>query len=224
MVDPRDEVWIGGAVGTTVGSGADDAPMHALDHRERLVGLLGGAEGRDGDELAGAHEPVHRTSAVLGVIGHAGHGERMHGLQEQGSDAADEHRPVGVDAPGDAVGTEQTGVALDRGGEIAHRRVVAGEQFAQAPAESEAHLADDATETFGGGDDERGEVVSGHGTRLRGSVPDPPVGARIAGPVRVRGGRYDGRTTQPIATGEAGSSPALTRSRVWSPLHEPECL
>ena len=68
--------------------------------------------GGGADELGGAVQATPGIPAVVGVLGHAGHGPGVQRLQQQGPQAADQHRQVAVDPPGHAVGPEQAAIAL----------------------------------------------------------------------------------------------------------------
>ena len=129
---------VGRGVGPSVGSGAHDGRVHPLDHRDGGLGVLGGAVGGGGDELGGAHEAPVGVAAVVGVLGHTGHGERVEHLQQQGPQAADEHGGVGVHPPGGAVGSEQPRIAVDRLTEVPNRLPIAGDHASDAAAESMA--------------------------------------------------------------------------------------
>ena len=67
---------------------------------------LGGAEGGDRQEAAGAGEPAPDVAAVAGVLRHRGHRLRLQGLEQDGPEASDVHRRVAVDPRDRAAGRE----------------------------------------------------------------------------------------------------------------------
>ena len=77
---------------------------HALDGH---LGLVPGPEGGGAEEGSRALETAQRVLAVVRELGHSGHGQGVEHLEQEGSDAADEHgREIRVDLPGDGVGWE----------------------------------------------------------------------------------------------------------------------
>ena len=139
-VHPPEQPWVACVVRATVGGDAGDPSVdlaHAGDHR---LGLGGGAVGRDADIARGALQTAQWIVAIVGVIRNARHGERVQGLQEQRTKAADEHGRVGVHAPGGACGAEQAGVDARR---VVHRwRCATGEHEAHATLQFAADVID----------------------------------------------------------------------------------
>ena len=134
-----EQVGVGGPVGPPVGGGALHPLVDAAHGSDRGLGLVGRAEGGRADEPAGAVQSSERIAPVVGVVGDARHGERVHGLQQQGPDAADDHRRVGVDLEGGAVGTEQAGVVGEGHRPLDHI-VAAGQDATDATAELHAEI------------------------------------------------------------------------------------
>jgi hypothetical protein len=69
----------------------------------QLVGLLGGAPGHDAHEVGGALQPADRVLLEGGVLPDAAHRDRVQCLEHEAPYAADPHRPVDVDLPGDTL-------------------------------------------------------------------------------------------------------------------------
>jgi hypothetical protein len=65
--------------------------MDSGHESERGLGLFSGAEGGGCNELTGVGEAIKRMAAVVRVISNASHCERVHRLQEQCSNAGNEH-------------------------------------------------------------------------------------------------------------------------------------
>ena len=106
-VHPREQVRIVGPVGHAVGCRALHAVVDRPDHRHRLLRIGDRSERGGAEKLGRPLQSTERIVLVGRVIGDARHGRWMQGLQEQRTDAADEHRRVGVHVPGRAVGPEQ---------------------------------------------------------------------------------------------------------------------
>ena len=139
-VHPEQQVRVGGVVRRAVGHRPAHAVVDGPDDVDRLLGVVLGAERGDREEAAGAGEPAPHVAAVAGVLGHRGHRGRVHRLQQDGPDAADEHRGVAVD-PGDgAVRGEpaRTRGAVDPLAVL--RPVRSGHAAEQLRAEPVAHL------------------------------------------------------------------------------------
>ncbi len=103
-MDERHQVGVVSRVGPPVGSRplhpAVD-PLHLGDGGLRLGDR---SEGCCGDERCRPPQPARRILPVVRVLRHAGHGERMERLQQQGAEPTDEHGgQVGVDRPRHAV-------------------------------------------------------------------------------------------------------------------------
>ena len=105
-VHPLQEVRVGGGVRRPVRHGADDPLVDRADDVDRLLGVLGGAEGRHREEPAGAREPAPDVAAVAGVLSHRRHRLRVERLQQHRPETAHEHRRVAVDARDRAAGLE----------------------------------------------------------------------------------------------------------------------
>ena len=120
VVHPRQQVRVVGRVRAAVGCGADHPLVHPLDHGDGGAGL-GRWCRRSWPRRTRwcRHSRPIGSRAVVRVLGDAGHGQRVHRLQQQGAQPADEHGAVGVDAPRHAVGPEEARVApaiVDIGG------------------------------------------------------------------------------------------------------------
>ena len=166
-------------IGATIGSRPDDPRVHPPDESERGFGLFGRAERRCGDELARAGQTLVGIVSIIGMVGDAGHGERMHHLQEQRPDSSDEHRSIGMDSPRDTVRAEEPRISFDGNSEIAHRRLVSGDEAAQVASEFDAESAHKGADRLGRRHDGgRNEDISrlGHDMRIRVYAPDPGVG------------------------------------------------
>jgi hypothetical protein len=73
------------------------------------------AERRGAEEVAGAVQAPEGVLAVVGVLGHARHGEGVQGLEHERPDPADEHGRVPVHLPDCAARTEEPHVAVGAG-------------------------------------------------------------------------------------------------------------
>src|ERR1039457_5465916 len=93
-VHPGQQVRVRSRVRPSVRGGAGYVPVDSLDSRDRLLGVGGLAERRDREEVAGPLQPPPGVAAVIRVLGHRGHGQRMQRLEQQGADPADEHRRI----------------------------------------------------------------------------------------------------------------------------------
>ncbi len=93
---PGQQVRIRGGIGTAVRRRPADPTVDRPDPLGRRLGVAGPAERGDGEEVAGALQPSPRVAAVAGMRVHARHGQRVQGLEQQGADAAHEHRGVAV--------------------------------------------------------------------------------------------------------------------------------
>jgi hypothetical protein len=106
-VDEGDQLGIVGRVGPTVGRDAGHPAVHPPHLLHGLLGLAHRAERGGADEIGGAAQPAQGVGLVVGVLRHAGHGQRVQGLQQQRADAADQHGgQIGVHHPGHPVGRE----------------------------------------------------------------------------------------------------------------------
>ena len=74
---PPQQVRVVGGVRATVVGDADHVRVHPADDLDRPFRLRGRPERRGGDEVGGALQPAPRIAAVVGVLGHPGHGQRM---------------------------------------------------------------------------------------------------------------------------------------------------
>ena len=78
-------------------SGAVPDPLVDHAHRSTVASASRAcAERGDGQEVAGALQPSPRVAPVAGVVGDAGHRQRVHRLQQQCPQPADEHRRIAV--------------------------------------------------------------------------------------------------------------------------------
>src|SRR5829696_9897863 len=109
---------------------------------DRALGVFCGAEGRDGEEGAGALQSAPRVAPVIGVVGDAGHGERVQRLKEQRPQTADVHGGVGVYAPDGTVLCEppRPGSVVDAG--PVHGAVRSRDQSEQGPTQAGTHSAE----------------------------------------------------------------------------------
>jgi RNA polymerase sigma-70 factor, ECF subfamily len=98
-VHPLEKMWIRRLVGRAVRRDAVHPPVDATHLVDRPLRVVSRAERGDGEEGAGALQPSPRVAAVVGVLGDAGHGERVQRLEKQRPQTPDEHRGIGVDAP-----------------------------------------------------------------------------------------------------------------------------
>ena len=76
-MDPGQQVRVGRRVRAAARRGAGDPLVDRPDSRDRVAGVVGPAEGGDGQEVAGPLQPPPRVAAVSRVPGHRGHGQRM---------------------------------------------------------------------------------------------------------------------------------------------------
>ena len=121
-VYPLEQMRIVCCVGLAVRRNAFHPAMHAMHPIDGALGLRRGAEGGGGEEVGSALESPPRIVTVVGVLCHAGHRQRVQGLEEQCAHAADEHRGVGmhpsdgsvVDEPPCFARVEQLGVTGGR--------------------------------------------------------------------------------------------------------------
>ncbi|MCY1420576.1 hypothetical protein D9M71_362030 [compost metagenome] len=110
---PGQQVWIAGSIRPAIGGATDHLQVNGAYFFDQPVGILSRAEGGAGDELAGAAQAAEQVLAKVGVIPHAGQRQRVQQLQEQGTDAADQHAgEVAMHAPADAARAEQPRVTL----------------------------------------------------------------------------------------------------------------
>ena len=102
-VDPAQQVGVVGAVLLAARRGSSDPAVDGPDDRDAPLGVGDRSVRGGGQEPAGPVQPAPRVTAKPGVLAHPEHRHRMQRLQQQGADAADEHRGVGMDPP-DGVG------------------------------------------------------------------------------------------------------------------------
>ncbi|UUZ60107.1 hypothetical protein LP418_03820 [Nocardioides sp. B-3] len=114
-VHPRREVRVGRGIGSAVRHRPGHPLVDGAYGAHRLLGVLGGAEGGDREEVARARQPAPHVAAVAGVVGDRLHRGRVHGLEQDRADTADEHGRVAVDADdlGVAVEPARSGRAVD---------------------------------------------------------------------------------------------------------------
>ena len=125
-VHPLEQVRVVGVVRAAIGGDAGHPRVDGAHRRACGLGLLRGAVRRGRQEAGRALEPAPGVLAEVRVVGDAGHRQRVHRLQEQGAEATDEERDVGVHdphrvtspIPALAVGAEQLAGVI--------RRAVAG--------------------------------------------------------------------------------------------------
>ncbi len=102
-VHPGQELRIRGGVGPAVRGGPGDPAVDGLDPLGRRLRVAGPAERGHGKEVAGPLQPSPRVALEARMRRHAGHGQRVQRLEQQGADAAHEHRRVAVHPPDGAV-------------------------------------------------------------------------------------------------------------------------
>lgn len=95
-MDPLEQVRVVGPVRSAVGCHAFDPAVDAADPVHCTLRVGGGAEGGHGQEGAGALQASPRIAAIVGVFSDSSHRQWVQGLQQQCTQAADEHRCVGV--------------------------------------------------------------------------------------------------------------------------------
>ena len=98
-VHPAQQMWIGGGIGPSVIGHARDAIVDRPHDGTGPLGLGGRPEGGRRQEVGRPLQAAPRIGAVVAVPGDTGHGEGMQRLQQQGPQATDEHRGIGMDAP-----------------------------------------------------------------------------------------------------------------------------
>jgi predicted PurR-regulated permease PerM len=86
-------------------------PVHTPHPIDGLLGLRRRTERRGGEEVGGALQAAPRITPIVGVLRHTGHRPWMQRLEQQRSQAADEHRRVGVDATNRCIVGEPTRLA-----------------------------------------------------------------------------------------------------------------
>ncbi len=112
-MDPGQQVWITGCIRPAIRSTADHLQVDGAHPFDQPVGVAGRAKGGAGDELAGATQAAEHVFAEVGMVPDPGQCQWVQRLQQQGTDAADQHaREVAVYLPADAVRAEQAGIAL----------------------------------------------------------------------------------------------------------------
>jgi hypothetical protein len=95
-VHPGQQVRVRGGVRPPVGRDPGDALVDRPDPRDRLPRVVGPAERRSGEKVTGPLQPAPRVAAVIRVLRHGGHGQRVQQLQQQGPDPANEHGRIPV--------------------------------------------------------------------------------------------------------------------------------
>ena len=118
VVDPAEQMRIVGRVGPAVGCRSDHGLVDPTDDGHCLRGLFGGPERGRTHVGTGAPQPAGGVGPVGRMVGDAGHRERVHRLQEQGADTADEDRGIAVHGPGRTTGSEEAGVTSTRSSDV----------------------------------------------------------------------------------------------------------
>lgn len=109
---PGEQLRVVGVVGHAVSSTTADMRVDVAHAGNQLLGLRTRGVGRAGDEVGSAPQPPDQVSAEVGMVVDPGQRARMQQLQHQCAQAAGQHaRKFGMDAPGDAVGPEDAGIA-----------------------------------------------------------------------------------------------------------------
>ena len=86
--------------------------VDAAHTRDHVMRRIGARVGRAGDEVRRAAQAADEVLAEIRMIPDAGEHGRMQDLQHQRAEPTAEHAgEVGMDLPGCAVGSEQTGIA-----------------------------------------------------------------------------------------------------------------
>ena len=91
-------MWVVGAILAAVRSLAVHPAVDTADTIDRALCVGCGAERGDRQKCAGALEASPRITLVIGMLGDAGHRQRMQRLQQQRPQSADKHRGIGVNA------------------------------------------------------------------------------------------------------------------------------
>jgi hypothetical protein len=102
----------------------------------------GRAECRHREERTGPLQPAPRIAAVVGVLGDAGHRQRVKRLQQQCPQAADEHRGICVYPPDRTVFAEPARPRRFVDPRPVGRSIRAGNHAEQAAAQRLAHGAE----------------------------------------------------------------------------------
>ena len=105
-VHPSQEVRVVGRIFATVGSNAAYPLVHGAHPCHGGLGHLGSTECGGGKKIGRALQSAPRIVSVVGVNGHARHGERVKRLEKQGTHPADEHGGITVNPHDGAVGGE----------------------------------------------------------------------------------------------------------------------
>ena len=226
---PGQQVGVVGPVREAVRGDAGDPFVGAADPGDGPFGRLGGPVGGDGDEGAGAAQPAPRVRPVVGVLGDASHGQRVQGLQQQRSEAADQARPAAVDPPGRRTRPEQA--LVGRGAlEPLGRQLLGGEEAADVggdrvtqPGQGRRRAGHDHEGTEGGqpsprpGAGEPGQppptarrstVAAVEGPEVRGTAPGQVTAGWLTAVLRADGAIRQARVTdvraEAVGTGQMG--------------------
>jgi hypothetical protein len=110
-MDPQHQIGVVGGVGLP-GDRVDaaDALVDLADGPNRGIRGRGVAVGGREDEPDGAVEAAPGVGLVVAVLVDSGHGAGLERLHHERPHGGDEHGRVGVEAPGHAVGPEQSDV------------------------------------------------------------------------------------------------------------------
>ena len=95
-VDPAQQMRIAGRVGATVQGHPAHTAVDLTDAGDRFLRRCGWAESGRRQEVGRALEAAPRVFAIVGMVGNTSHRQRMQRLQQQRTQAANEHRRVGV--------------------------------------------------------------------------------------------------------------------------------
>ena len=132
-VHPLQQVRVGGVIGPAVGGDTAHPLVDAAHPVHRALRVGGGAESGHGQKGAGALQSAPGVAPIVGVLGDAGHRQRMQGLQEKRPQSADEHRRIGVHPPNRAILVEPA-----RARRVVDARAVRGTVRARNQAEQAA--------------------------------------------------------------------------------------
>ena len=89
-----------GLVRPAIGGDALHPFMDPANDGDGRLGRRGRAVGGHADETAGSVQTTPRIRPIVRVLGHAGHSQGMHCLQQQRPQTPHQPAPVGVDLPG----------------------------------------------------------------------------------------------------------------------------
>ena len=113
-VHPQQQLGIRRPVRAAVGGDAGYPLVNPAYDLDGALRLLGRTERGGGDEGAGPLQTTEGVSPKVGVLGNPGHGQRVHGLQQQRPQPSDQTAGPVMDPPGGAVRPEETWILTGR--------------------------------------------------------------------------------------------------------------